>query len=178
MKRLTLFVMIIPLIFLCCEGKKKPEEKGEEFMRFPITSADEVLSKTDVQFDKKITSDGNGSLLITVSSGSTGVRLFEIEDPDIENARIIYQAKMRSEDLLGPAYLEILCNFKGLGEFFARNTDNPLTGTTDWNTIQTSFFYREDENPDLIKLNLIITRPGKVWIDDIRLIKGPLPDVE
>ena len=177
MKRLAICVMIIPLVFLCCEGKKKAEQKGEEFMRFPITSADEVISKTDVQFDTEITSDGNGSLLIT-ASGSTGVKLFEIEDPDIENARIIYQAKMRSEDLRGPAYLEILCNFKGLGEFFGRNVDNPLTGTTDWSTVQTYFFYNEDENPDLIKLNLIITRPGKVWIDDIRLIKGPLPDIK
>jgi len=173
MKRLAVFVMIIPLIFLCCEGEKKAEQKAEDFMRLPITSLEGVITQSGVTFDTEITSDGNGSLLID-AKGSMVVRLFEIEDPDVEKARIIYQAKMRTKDLDGDAYLEILCDFKGLGTFFGRGLDDYLTGTNQWSTVQTSFLYNEDENPTLIKLNLIITGPGKVWIDDIRLVKGPL----
>ncbi len=177
MRKLLVCITIIPMFFLCCEGEKKvetqPKQKAEDFMQFPITSAEEVLTKTNIEFDKEITSDGNGSLLVNAKD-SMIVRLFEIEDPDIENARIVYQAKLRTEDLNGAAYLEILCNFKGIGEFFGRGLDNYLKGTTDWSSVQTYFFLKEGENPDLIKLNLIITGPGRVWIDDIRLVKGPL----
>ena len=37
------------------------------------------------------------------------------------------------------------------------------------------FFLKEGENPDNIKLNLVINGKGTVWIDDIRLVKGRLP---
>ncbi len=173
MKKWSTFLTAVLLIFLCCKGEKKVEQKAEDFMRFPITSLEGVITQSGVTFDTVITSDGNGSLLID-AKGKMVVRLFEIEDPDVENARIIYQAKLRTKELDGDAYLEILCDFKGLGTFFGRGLDNYLTWTTQWSTVQTSFLYNEDENPTLIKLNLIITGPGKVWIDDIRLQKGPL----
>jgi len=38
---------------------------------------------------------------------------------------------------------------------------------------ETPFFFKKGENPDNIKLNLIIKGKGTVWIDDIRLLKGP-----
>lgn len=37
------------------------------------------------------------------------------------------------------------------------------------------FFLQKGENPDNVKLNLVIEGKGTVWIDDIHLYKGPLP---
>jgi hypothetical protein len=74
----------------------------------------------------------------------------------------------------GQAYLEMMCHFPGKGEFFSRGLMNPLTGTTDWMTIETPFLLKMGENPDNVKLNLVVNGTGTVWIDDIRLLKGPL----
>ncbi|MCH7556135.1 MAG: hypothetical protein IIB56_01620 [Planctomycetes bacterium] len=51
---------------------------------------------------------------------------------------------------------------------------NPLTGTTDWTTEKIPFLLKKGQNPDNVKLNLVIDGKGTVWIDDIRLLKGPL----
>jgi hypothetical protein len=104
----------------------------------------------------------------------TVVRLFEVGDIDIENARLIYQAKIRTDNIAGKVYLEMWCNFPGKGEFFSRGLQTPLTGTTNWTREETPFFLKKGENPDNIKLNLVIDGKGTAWIDDIRLMKGPL----
>lgn len=43
-----------------------------------------------------------------------------------------------------------------------------------WTTVETPFFLQKGQNPDNIKLNLVVNGKGTVWIDDIKLIKGPL----
>jgi len=49
-----------------------------------------------------------------------------------------------------------------------------VSGTTDWTTEETPFFLQKGENPDNIKLNLVMNGTGTAWIDDIRLLKGAL----
>jgi hypothetical protein len=102
------------------------------------------------------------------------VRLFEVSDVDAENARVIYQARLRTENVEGKVYLEMWCRFPGKGEFFSRGLQNPLSGTTGWVSAETPFFLKKGEKPDLIKLNIVIEGKGTVWIDDVRLMKGPL----
>ena len=92
----------------------------------------------------------------------------------MENARLIYSAELRTRDLEGKAYLEMWCHFPGMGEYFSRGLVDPLTGSQDWSSQETSFFLKKGENPDRVKLNLVVTGPGEVWIDDLRLVKGPL----
>jgi len=41
-----------------------------------------------------------------------------------------------------------------------------------WDT-EIPFLLHEGENPDNFKLNLVVGGKGTVWIDDIRLLKGP-----
>lgn len=140
---------------------------------FPITNLKGVIAQSNIRFDKQISSDGNGSLRIEASEPTT-IRLFEIGDIDIENARLIYQARVRTENVEGQVYLEMWCHFPGKGEFFSRGLERPLTGSTDWVTEEIPFFLKKGENPDNVKLNLVIKGKGMVWIDDIRLLKGPL----
>jgi hypothetical protein len=132
-----------------------------------------LITQTGVQIDKQISSDGNGCLRIDATSPAT-ICLFETGNIDIENARLIYQARLRTQDVEGTVYLEMLCHFLSKGEFFSRGLMTPLSGSTDWTTQETPFFLRGGENPDNIKLNLVIDGKGTVWIDDIRLLQGPL----
>ena len=62
----------------------------------------------------------------------------------------------------------------GRGEYFSRDLGSPLTGTVDWSAEETPFFLKKGENPDNIKLNLVVEGKGTVWIDDIRLLRAPL----
>jgi hypothetical protein len=132
-----------------------------------------IITQSGVRIDKEISSDGNGSLRIDASK-LTVVRLFEVSNIDIEDARLIYRAKVRTENAEGQVYLEMWCGFDDQGEFFSRNLQSPLTGTTDWSTVETPFFLQKGQNPDYVKLNLVIDSKGTAWIDDIRLFKGPL----
>lgn len=70
--------------------------------------------------------------------------------------------------------IEMWCCFAGKGEFFSRDLRSPLSETTDWSDEETPFFLQKGENPDNVKLNLVIDGTGTVWIDDLRLGKGAL----
>ena len=169
-KVIALAVLSMFFILGCTQ---KQSQSAVELKKFPVDSMEGVLTQTGVEVDNKITSDGNGALRITADGPAT-VRLFEVHDLDVENARLIYQAKVRTEGVEGQVYLEMWCNFPGKGEFFSRGLQTPLSGSTGWTTEETPFILQKGEKPDYIKLNLVINGKGTAWIDDIRLLKGPL----
>ena len=78
---------------------------------------------------------------------------------------------MRTENFVGRAYLEMWCWFDDRGEFFSRDLYSPLTGNVDWSSEETIFNLKKGENPDNVKLNLVIEGKGTVWIDDIHLLE-------
>jgi len=171
MKALVFCVSVV-MIFTAI-GCTKLSTEVVELKMFPVDSLEGIITQSGVEIDKAVSSDGSGSLKITANE-PTIVRLFETGDIDVENARLIYQAKVRTEGIDGKVYLEMWCDFPGKGEFFSRGLQTPLTGGTNWTTEETPFFLKKGENPDNVKLNLIIDGKGTAWIDDIRLMKGPL----
>jgi len=170
-KNVAIFVCLL-LIFGLINCSKSTSQVVE-LKSFPIDNLEGIITQSDVEIDKAVSSDGKGSLRITVSE-PTVVRLYEVRDLNIENARLIFQAKVRTEGVEGQVYLEMWCHFPGKGEFFSRGLQNVLSGTTNWATLETPFFLKKGEKPDYVKLNLVINGKGTVWIDDIRLIKGQL----
>ena len=151
-----------------CVGRTVAEEVVHAY---PIAGLDGVITRSGVEFDPKTTSDGNGSLRLN-SKGYTAFRLYEIEDPDVEGAKLVYRARIRTQDVEGRVYLEMWCRFPGQGEFFSRALGAPITGTTEWTSQETPFVLEEGQNPSNIKLNLIVEGPGSVWVDEIVLVKG------
>jgi hypothetical protein len=143
-----------------------------ELRRFPLDNLDGLLTKSGVEIDRGNTADMQGSLKV-VAAQPTTVHLFETGPLDVQNARLIYQAKVRSENLAGQAYLEMWCHFPGRGEFFSRGPPTPVIGTTNWTEVETPFLLKEGQKPDNVKLNLVIDGIGTVWIDDIRLVAEP-----
>jgi hypothetical protein len=169
--------ILLPLLaYHSAEARRTPDFAAVEIMRFTLDNTEGLITQSGLAIDKTISSDGKGSLRIDATQPTT-VRLFETGDVDIEYARLIYQARIRTEDVRGQVYLEMWCHFPGRGEFFSRGLTQigtPLTGTTDWATEETHFLLQDGENPDNIKLNLVIGGKGTAWIDDIRLLKGKL----
>jgi hypothetical protein len=110
----------------------------------------------------------------SVSCNTTQVfRLFEVANPGVERCRVMYQAKLKTQGLVGRAYLEMWCRFPGRGEAFSRGLDNVVTGSNDWATYQTPFFLKAGEKPDLIRLNLVVEGRGKIFIKDVQLTAWP-----
>jgi hypothetical protein len=100
-------------------------------------------------------------------------RLFEVPDPGVEHCTVLYRAKLKSESLVGRAYLEMWCQVPGFGESFSRGLGNTISGSSDWATCQTPFFLKAGERPDLIRLNLVVEGRGKVFIKDVELTASP-----
>ena len=169
-------VILLALTILMCVSlagcsRSTPEET---LRQFPAKNLDGVLSRSGVSFDAETSSDGNGSIRI-VAQEPTTVRLYETGDIDVENARLAYRAHLRTQDVKGQVYLEMWCHCPGGGEFFSRALQSPVTGTTEWVTQETPFMLQAGQNPDNVKLNLVVDGSGTVWIDDIKLVKGQLP---
>jgi hypothetical protein len=144
-----------------------------DLRKFPLETLDGVLTKSNVELDKQASGGGKGSLKMTAAE-PTVVRLFEVTDLDIDDARLIYQARLRTENLKGKAFLEMWCRFPGKGEFFSRGLQSTVTGTTEWVSCETPFFLKKGEKPDLVRLNVSIEGTGTVWVDGLKLLKGPL----
>jgi hypothetical protein len=108
------------------------------------------------------------------STQTQTVKLFELPNPGAANSTLIYQARLKTEDLQGRAYLEMWCRFPGKGEYFSRGFDSTVTGTTDWTTCETPFILRAGEVPDQIRLNVVVEGKGRIWIEQVQLLQGPL----
>ena len=156
-------------------GKEEIEIVKEEIKVFPLDNLEGIINPAGIELDSENSSDTMGSLYMEVTE-PTVINLLEVENIDIENATLIYEGDVKTEDLEGQVYLEMWCSFKDKGEFFSRGLGfgYTLTGTEDWTTLMTPFFLKKGENPDSLKLNLVIDGKGKVWIDNIKLFKGPL----
>lgn len=166
---LSLLFFMTVLAAACSQNPVQPEEIG----LFPVDDLEGVITRSGVEIDREITSDGNGSLRVTADEPVT-VKLYETGDIHLEQAQLIYRARLRTEDVEGQVYLEMWCGFPGKGEFFSRALQSPLSGSNEWSTQETPFLLQKGENPDNVKMNLVIAGKGTVWIDDIRLIMAPL----
>ena len=146
------------------------QNRSTELKYFPIDDLNGIITQSGIQLDKSVSSDGNGSIKIEASKPATIV-LYDIVDIRIEDAQLIYEAKLKSEGLSGQAYLEMWYVSKDKGEFFSRGFETAIAGTTDWTTVSTIFLLKKNEMPDQIRLNVVVNGVGTVWIDDVHLSK-------
>lgn len=124
-----------------------------------------------IQTDSVIKVEGKGSVKIT-TLWPTIVCLGEVTGLNIENAKLIYTARVKSE-LEGGAFLEMWAHVGG-GKYFSKGKNNPIQGKSDWKTIQTPFMFQKGQRPDKLTLNVVINGKGTLWIDDIVLSREPL----
>jgi len=149
------------------------EKKGGPLVEIDIEGVVDESGLEEVEIDREIFADGNESLKISTDKPLV-IQLANTGDIDIEDALLIYRAKIKTEDLKGKVYLEMWCSFKGKGQFFSKAIENSLTGTNNWTVQEAPFFLKKGENPDDIKLNIVISGKGTVWLDNLELLRKPL----
>jgi hypothetical protein len=168
-------ILILTFLAVATACNRTPDsDPPVPLKQFALDSTEGILAAAGVSLDTAVSSDGKGSLRVDAAAPMV-VPLFEVTDVSIENAVLLYQASLQTEGLNGQAYLEMWVRIPGKGEFFSRGLDRPLTGTMSWATVATPFFLEAGQKPDLIRLNLAVNGTGKVWIDDIHLMRQPLP---
>jgi len=166
------FYYILFALVLMAPACNRDSGEAELLAGFPLDSIEGVITRDGVEFDNAFSADGSGSLKIT-AEGDRGVQLFETGNLDAEDCTLSYRAKIKTKNLSGQAYLLMLCSFTGKGESFSKGLGAVKSGNMDWSTAETLFFLKKGENPDNIKLQIVINGTGSVWIDDIKLIKTP-----
>ena len=124
-----------------------------------------------IQSDAVVKAEGKASVKITTRWPTT-VCLGEVTGLDVENAKLVYRAKVRSE-LEGTALLEMWVHVAG-GQYFSRGLNDVIQGKSDWKSLQTPFMLQKGQKPSKVTLNLVINGIGTVWVDDIVLSKEPL----
>jgi len=142
---------------------------GEELKKLNLDDASAI--GTSIQTDTQIKTEGKGSIKITTQWPTT-ICLGEVIGLNVENAKLLYTAKVKS-DLDGSAFLELWAHVGG-GQYFSRGMNDVVSQKTDWKLIQTPFLFQKGQRPDKVTLNLVINGKGTVWIDDIVLSKEPL----
>jgi len=108
------------------------------------------------------------------ATGKQTIRLFEVEDPAVEQCLLTYRAELKAEGLNGPAFLEMWCRLPGRGEFFSKGHQQAVSGTVNWARYEIPFYLKRGQKPDLIKLNLAVEGSGTVWLRNIELLQTPL----
>jgi hypothetical protein len=126
---------------------------------------------TRIESDGKMKVEGKGSIRI-MTQWPTTICLAEVTDVDVENATLMYKAKVKS-DLDGAAFLEMWAHIGG-GQYFSKGMNDVVSQKTDWKTIQTPFHFQKGQKPSKVTLNIVINGKGTVWVDDIVLSKEPL----
>ena len=140
--------------------------KAGELIKLGLDDKSNISPK--IESDTKVKVEGKSSLRITTTWPTT-VYLGEVIKPDIEGAKLIYSAMIKSE-LNGSAYLEMWAHVNGQ-QYFSRGMNDMVIGKSDWKTIQTPFMFQQGQKPGKVTLNLVINGIGTVWIDKIILSK-------
>lgn len=99
---------IARLACLCVTLAAMPAAGEEVLFADSMRRVDVILTRDDVAADSAVSTDGDGSLKIEATKART-VRLFEIDDPDVEQARLVYRARVRTRDVDGKVFLEMWC---------------------------------------------------------------------
>jgi hypothetical protein len=143
---------------------------SEELIRLPLDSTASL--GTTISTDATIKKEGNGSIRITTLWPTT-ICIGEIPALNVENARLVYRARVKSEKIEGHAFLEMWCEV-GSGRYFSRGMDSAVTGSMDWKTLQTPFLLQTGQKARTVTLNIVINGKGTIWIDDVALLREPL----
>ncbi|MBI5537234.1 MAG: hypothetical protein HY898_31220 [Deltaproteobacteria bacterium] len=157
------------LVWIACVAMVscKPSSTAPSLVRALNPASDAPITQSGVKAD-------DGGWRIDPSAAGS-VRLFEIPGDTCEECRLIYRAKLRTDDIKAPAYLEMWVRLPGKGEFFSRGLAAPVQGTTGWASYEIPFFFKKGEKADLVKLNVGFQAPGgALWIKDVELMKGAL----
>ncbi len=165
---LIAFTVIIAVAAGCSRS-----QKAGVLRSYSLNNIDAVIPNDLISFDKGISSDGKGSIKAEVH-GPTTIPLISVTDLKIDDTRLVYTARVRTEKVIGQVFLEMIAYFPNGRQVLTRGQDKLLSGTNDWKDQEAALDLLKGSIPDSLRLNLVINGRGTVWIDDVALLRAPL----
>jgi hypothetical protein len=165
MRQTSLVVATVALVALLAHATAQ----AQELKKLSLDDASAI--GLTIQADEQVKTEGKASIKITTAWPTT-VCLGQVTGLDVEEAKLVYKAKVKTE-LEGDAFLEMWVQVAG-GQYFSKGMNDSVKGNSDWKTIQTPFMFQKGQKPEKVTLNILINGKGTVWVDDIVLSKEPL----
>jgi hypothetical protein len=168
--RIAGILLFVTLVFVSCNKKKPGPPKEVDY--FTCNSINRVVAQELVAFDKSVSSDGDGSIMIKTAEPVT-VRFLESKLPG-ENCKYTYKVKMKTDKLNGDAYLSMDINYPNGGkQSVQQEIQSYLSDNNDWTPMEITIT-APNQKPASVLLNVVVDGEGTVWIDDLHLIATPL----
>jgi hypothetical protein len=155
----------------------------------PVVTETRVLRSFSPNKDTPISRDGLAVLQAERGSGqmyeawifkATDTRtfdLFDVESPDVTDCILKFNASMRTTDVKGQAYLELVCQPTAGEELVSRGYHQATTGTTEsWKDCEPPLLLPAGQRSKVVKLRLVIEDGGTVSLKDVSLNAAPLPN--
>lgn len=174
MKKSVLVAALCLGLTACAPEKPTLPVQSEEVARFPLNSLSELATTEGVNIDTGVTTDGVGSVRVD-AEGPTTVTLLEVTDLDAQNTTLTFEARVRSQDLQGSAHIEMEVFLPEQEPVSTPGLGRMVSGTTEWGVATTSFYFQPGQQPEAVRLNLVVDGAGTVWLDEVRLLRTPLP---
>ncbi len=172
MKRSLLVLAVAALVvWMGCSKKVEPPK---EIQFFNCDTLDGVLTEGVAVVDTQNPAEGTGSLKIASAQPVT-LPLFEIKLPG-DGAKFTLQYKMKVKDYSGDAYGQMDFNYGSGGKQSPNNYPSAMGGTSDWQQREISYTVQRGQKVSSIVFSLILNGSGTVWVDDVHLIRAPLPE--
>jgi hypothetical protein len=155
----------------------EPQHTDTLLAHFPVDDASELshdIHRVDAAMDYDSSSDGNGSLRIDASGPTTFVELAKVHGngEDLSFRQLVYQARVRTQDAVGPVFLVMQAGVTGApeGSMPVVGREGAITGTHDWTTLEVHAGNGAGVRHLTTTLQLEIHGGGTVWVDDLRLL--------
>jgi hypothetical protein len=157
-----------------CGGSQQDEV--EILATFPFEDLEGLANPSDEELtiDGEVAFAGEGSLHIDLSEKRV-VPLIDLEIPEVENCRLTWVGQMKCIGIFGYTCLEMWCDIPGVGERFGRDLATSIDRVTDWTEARAYIDLAPGHKVDRVRLNLVVTSGGHVWVDDLKLMTEPLP---
>lgn len=149
----------VPLDFL------KPTD-GQERYRWVVGEAGDK-DKADGRGDR-------AAIEIHGEAGQTLTPIVEVRNPPVESHLYVVRGRIKYENVVGDAYIEMWNDFGGRGAYFTRTLGGvgpmrSISGTSGWRDIGLPFTAEPGMKPERITINVVMPGGGTVFLSPLTI---------
>ena len=115
--------------------------------------------------------DGENAIEVTGLKERTVAELIVTDSPKITSHQYVVRGKVKYEDVIGEAYLELWNDFGEQGQYFSRSLGDwggmrKIAGTSDWRTFELPFTAKPGMIPQKLFVNVVMPGTGKIVVTE------------
>lgn len=122
--------------------------------------------------------DGEVAIQVVGAEKPSVAEIIVTESPKVTSFRYVVKGKVKYDDVVGDAYLELWNDFGEKGQFFSRSLADwggmkKITGSSNWRTFELPFTAEQGMIPTKLFLNVVLPGKGTVVITEPTIVSLP-----